>query len=430
MKHAYVTSMKCDACHEYGMTWKTNGKLWTRPSANHHAGQDCGGSGCHSSRDKLALRPAARTAPTATSGTANSTREQPHGARRRGTCGAGGNCGHGARHRAGNRGGALQPRERCGHGVRQLSQRREWRRQARRSHQHHRSLPELSHDARLAATRHGGSHAGDRQLRQLPQRQAGHRQALEPSAHDRGLRELPHHQRLDAGALRPRRGCAAHLRHLSQLGTRHRQAAYAHTDHPAVRRLPRHARLETGAHRPHGTHQRLRQLPQQRRRGRHAAGPHDDAAGLQHAATAIRTGVPCTSAIPAPPTPGRTARPSAAPAATAAIPTRCRGRRRRRPAPVRAATPRTSSPPRTRRRSRVVNYTVSEVANCSGACHVYSDTTQSTITKKLPGPYHRVSDARFQALSPNCRGWFCSPSAHSLRARPARRFPPAGACWT
>src|SRR6266480_1768455 len=31
----------------------------------------------------------------------------------------------------------------------------------------------------------------------------------------------------------------------------------------------------------------------------------------------------------------------------------------------------------------------------SGACHVYSDTTQSTITKSLPGPHHRVSDATF-----------------------------------
>jgi hypothetical protein len=64
MKHAYVTAMKCDSCHEYGMTWQTNSgtQLWTRPSPNHHAGQDCGGSGCHSSRDKRALRPAA-TAP-------------------------------------------------------------------------------------------------------------------------------------------------------------------------------------------------------------------------------------------------------------------------------------------------------------------------------------------------------------------------------
>ncbi|HLQ08656.1 MAG TPA: hypothetical protein VK128_06305, partial [Steroidobacteraceae bacterium] len=42
-----------------------------------------------------------------------------------------------------------------------------------------------------------------------------------------------------------------------------------------------------------------------------------------------------------------------------------------------------------------VTYTASELANCSGACHVYSDTTQSTITRSQPGPHHRVSDATF-----------------------------------
>jgi hypothetical protein len=43
-----------------------------------------------------------------------------------------------------------------------------------------------------------------------------------------------------------------------------------------------------------------------------------------------------------------------------------------------------------------VNYTAHELANCSGACHVYSDTTQSTITRCLPGPHHRVTDATFK----------------------------------
>jgi len=42
------------------------------------------------------------------------------------------------------------------------------------------------------------------------------------------------------------------------------------------------------------------------------------------------------------------------------------------------------------------SYTVTELANCSGACHVYSDSTQSTITRSLPGPYHRVTDAAFK----------------------------------
>ncbi|TLY70409.1 MAG: hypothetical protein E6K47_04255, partial [Gammaproteobacteria bacterium] len=65
MKHAYVTSMTCKSCHETGMTWKTNGSLWRRPNG-HKGNQDCGGSGCHSARDKLAVRPRATVSTTAT----------------------------------------------------------------------------------------------------------------------------------------------------------------------------------------------------------------------------------------------------------------------------------------------------------------------------------------------------------------------------
>ena len=61
MRHAPVRGMTCMSCHEIGMKWKTNtGKrLWVRDSTNHYKGQDCGGSGCHSTRDKRALRPGA-----------------------------------------------------------------------------------------------------------------------------------------------------------------------------------------------------------------------------------------------------------------------------------------------------------------------------------------------------------------------------------
>jgi hypothetical protein len=60
MKHAPVRAMACVSCHELGMTWKTNTgvRLWVRDGANHHAGQDCGGSGCHSTKDKAGARPA------------------------------------------------------------------------------------------------------------------------------------------------------------------------------------------------------------------------------------------------------------------------------------------------------------------------------------------------------------------------------------
>lgn len=43
-----------------------------------------------------------------------------------------------------------------------------------------------------------------------------------------------------------------------------------------------------------------------------------------------------------------------------------------------------------------VDYTVSELGNCTGACHVYSDSTHTKISKSLPGPFHRVSDATFK----------------------------------
>jgi hypothetical protein len=71
MKHAFVTTMKCESCHEYGMTWKTNAgvQLWTRPDPSHHAGQDCGGSECHTARDKFMVRPRPRTPTPATSAT-------------------------------------------------------------------------------------------------------------------------------------------------------------------------------------------------------------------------------------------------------------------------------------------------------------------------------------------------------------------------
>ena len=58
MKHASVRSMTCMSCHELGMQWKTNTgvRLWVRDSAGHHPGVDCGGSGCHSTRDKFGAR--------------------------------------------------------------------------------------------------------------------------------------------------------------------------------------------------------------------------------------------------------------------------------------------------------------------------------------------------------------------------------------
>ena len=40
-------------------------------------------------------------------------------------------------------------------------------------------------------------------------------------------------------------------------------------------------------------------------------------------------------------------------------------------------------------------YTVSELRNCSGACHTYTDSTLTTISRRRNGPQHRVTDGGF-----------------------------------
>ena len=74
MRHAAVRNITCMSCHETGMKtmWYGESNNWTRPNG-HKVGQDCGGSGCHSTRDKYGIRRGQRatvTAPTrAASGT-------------------------------------------------------------------------------------------------------------------------------------------------------------------------------------------------------------------------------------------------------------------------------------------------------------------------------------------------------------------------
>jgi hypothetical protein len=41
-------------------------------------------------------------------------------------------------------------------------------------------------------------------------------------------------------------------------------------------------------------------------------------------------------------------------------------------------------------------YTANELNNCTSSCHVYGDSTLSTVTKSVPGPHHRVTDATFK----------------------------------
>jgi len=42
-----------------------------------------------------------------------------------------------------------------------------------------------------------------------------------------------------------------------------------------------------------------------------------------------------------------------------------------------------------------VRYTATELKNCNGACHIYTDATMTTIAVQKPGPRHKVTDAAY-----------------------------------
>jgi predicted CxxxxCH...CXXCH cytochrome family protein len=40
-------------------------------------------------------------------------------------------------------------------------------------------------------------------------------------------------------------------------------------------------------------------------------------------------------------------------------------------------------------------YTIDELRDCTGACHMYTDSSQTTIEKNRPGPEHRITNGDF-----------------------------------
>ncbi len=38
---------------------------------------------------------------------------------------------------------------------------------------------------------------------------------------------------------------------------------------------------------------------------------------------------------------------------------------------------------------------MSELRNCSGACHIYTDSTLTTIKERRSGPEHRITATKF-----------------------------------
>ena len=348
MKHAYVVAMKCMSCHEYAMKWQTNAgtRLWTRDGPNHYKGQDCNGSGCHSTRDRLALRPVARpaTTPPASSTTApkSGTPVKPptHIATTNncqschttvawlplrivdhtqviGTCVS---C-HNGQIATGKPPTHVATRAGC-----------------ESCHTTNAWTPARFDHAAVAphtcATCHNGVQATGKPRTHIPTTQACDAchgtLAWKPAKVD--------HSTFTAG-------CASCHNNLAATGVP--------TSHMGTR-------IECGTCHSYPDWGVLR--------FRHASAAYPGNHRVALSCTSCHSSN--TDQIPwrSPANAGSCAGCHAADFKPAAHPKTVKGQ----------------------------SYTVNELANCSGACHVYSDSTQSTITRSLPGPHHRVSDSAFK----------------------------------
>ncbi|MBS0579517.1 MAG: hypothetical protein JSR36_09655 [Proteobacteria bacterium] len=400
MKHAYVTSMKCMSCHEYGMKWKTNTgvRLWVRDGPDHHPGQDCNGSGCHTSRDKFAVRPVigrTTTAATATSGTTNARSGVPAP---RPTVGGPGSralvggavlsTGSGAEASLGHppasgrscvscHAGSAATGKPAGHIVASDN--------CQACHTMLAWLPlraiDHSQVRGACAGCHNGTTATGKPARHLPTSAGCERchttNAWTPARFDHAA-VLPHscnscHNSVQAIGL-PR----AHVPTTQQCDTCHGTLGWrpAKVDHTALTTSCTSCHNNIAALGIGAGHLTTRLDC----RTCHTY-PDWDVLHFRHASAAYpgthRKALSCVSCH----TTGSEQVPYAMPAEAGT----CAGCHARDFRP--AAHP------------KVVNgemYAVSELANCTGACHVYSDPTQSKIAKSKPGPYHRVSDAAFK----------------------------------
>ncbi|HZC86467.1 MAG TPA: cytochrome c3 family protein, partial [Steroidobacteraceae bacterium] len=402
MKHAYVTSMKCDSCHEYGMTWKTNvgTQLWTRPSPNHHAGQDCGGSGCHTSRDvkhvgsmtrqgattvaartagttapKRGMGPVARapagSAPLAATAAASAAATMPVSAAAAVAFShvsvAGTACV--SCHSAANGSGKPASHVASSNACQNCHTTIAW-------------LPvtRVDHTQVLGscASCHNGTIATGKPSSHLPTSAACESchttTAWTPARFDHAA-VTPHTCTTCHNTVRAIGMPRTHIPTTQSCDTCHGTLAWSpvkvdhshlttscvscHNNVAAVGFSPGHLRTQVDCARCHRY-------------------PDWSAVSFRHASSAYPTGrhakLACSSC--------HTTNTDQVPYASAAEAGTCAGCHAKDFKP--AAHPKTA---------KGVSYNAHELADCTGACHVYSDTTQSTITRSLPGPHHRVTDA-------------------------------------
>jgi hypothetical protein len=355
MKHAYVTSMKCDSCHEFGMAWQTNAgrQIWTRPGPNHGGGQDCGGSGCHTPRDKLALRRAARAPATVVHSTAAGT-----------ACAS---C-----HSAANGNGQPITHMATSTACQSCHTTLAWLPVARVDHTQVRGGCASCHNGAAATgkpSRHMATAAGCESCHTT--------NAWTPARFDHTA--VPAHTCTSChNSVRAIGMPRTHIPTIQSCDTCHGTLAWkpARIDHTG---------LSSGCAACHNNGGATGMSPGHLGTRLDCAVCHSypdwSAMHFRHTHAAYpgnhRAVLACTSC--------HTSDTEQVPYASPAYAGTCAGCHARDFKP--AAHPKTL---------KGQSYTVAELANCSGACHVYTDATQSTITRRLPGPHHRVLDAAFR----------------------------------
>lgn len=359
MKHAVVRANACESCHEYGMTWKTNTgvQLWVRPDPNHHAGRDCGGSGCHTSRDKHATRPApavARGAP-APAATARVTKAATTSMRSAVLA-------------------AVKPADHIAttDSCQSCHTTLAWLPVRSVDHTQVRGACATCHDGKIAIGK--------------PLMHIASNNACE-SCHTTNA-WMP--ARFDHAAVAPNTCVTCHnaVRAIGLPRNHIPTAQQCGTCHGTLSWLPAkldHSAIHSGCQSCHNNTNAVGKPPAHMVMQRDCATCHSypdwSLISFRHASAAYpgshRTALTCVAC--------HTTNADQIPYPYAASAGTCGGCHAKDFHP--AGHPKTV---------KGLLYSATELGGCSGACHVYSNPTRATVTRSLPGPYHRVSDAAFK----------------------------------
>jgi hypothetical protein len=379
MKHAVVRGMTCMSCHEIGMQWKTNTgvRLWVRDSTNHYKGQDCGGSGCHSTRDKYAARRATTASATAKGGAsavapalsaAASVGGGAVGFSHRRVAGTACVSCHGPTSGIGMSASHIATSDRC----ESCHMTAAWLPVTRVDHTQVRGSCASCHNG-VAATGRGRNHIPSSDSCET----CHTTNAWSPARFDH-IGVAAHTCRSCHDSIHATGMPSNHVPTSAQCDTCHGTLGWK----PA--RLD-HSTLTATCASCHDNNIALGVTPTHMVTGRDCATCHSypdwTILHFVHAAAAYpgehRAALACAAC--------HTSNTDKVPWPSPADAGSCAG--------CHAKDFRPDLHPRTQ---GGLKYTASELRDCTGACHVYSDATLGTVSKAMPGPYHRVTDAAFK----------------------------------